>query len=124
MLKKLEYVKDNEDGTKQYKNSIRCKNRLKKNTIWYSTKEDITIFELKKAEVSLEDAFMKLIDDRQENINKNEEEMIIDKSEEENANKADNEQQTDKIENNVEESIETTNSDNDTTTKQEKGGKE
>ncbi|MCI8345433.1 MAG: ABC transporter ATP-binding protein [Clostridia bacterium] len=123
-VEELEYVKDNEDGTKQYKIVSDAKIDLRKTLFDILPKEDITIFELKKAEVSLEDAFMKLIDDRQENINKNEEEMIIDKSEEENANKADNEQQTDKIENNVEESIETTNSDNDTTTKQEKGGKE
>ena len=132
-VEELEYVKDNEDGTKQYKIVSDAKIDLRKTLFDILPKEDITIFELKKAEVSLEDAFMKLIDDRQENINKNEEEMIIDKSEdnikegiseEENANKADNEQQTDKIANNVEESIEATNSDNDTTTKQEKGGKE
>ena len=66
-IQELEYVKDNEDGTKQYKIVSDARVDLRKTLFDILPKEDITIFELKKAEVSLEDAFMKLIDDRQEN---------------------------------------------------------
>lgn len=68
-IQELEYIKDNEDGTKQYKIVSDEKIDLRKALFDILPKEDITIFELKKAEVSLEDAFMKLIDDRQENTN-------------------------------------------------------
>lgn len=68
-IQELEYIKDNEDGTKQYKIVSDEKIDLRKALFVILPKEDITIFELKKAEVSLEDAFMKLIDDRQENTN-------------------------------------------------------
>lgn len=68
-IQELEYIKDNEDGTKQYKIVSDEKIDLRKALFDILPKEDITIFELKKAEVSLEDAFMKLIDDRQENRN-------------------------------------------------------
>ncbi len=68
-IQELEYIKDNEDGTKQYKIVSDEKIDLRKTLFDILPKEDITIFELKKAEVSLEDAFMKLIDDRQENTN-------------------------------------------------------
>lgn len=66
-MQELEYVKDNEDGTKQYKIVSNADIDLRKTLFDILPKEEITIFELKKAEVSLEDAFMKLIDDRQEN---------------------------------------------------------
>ena len=68
-IQELEYIKDNEDGTKQYKIVSDENIDLRKTLFDVLPKEDITIFELKKAEVSLEDAFMKLIDDRQESKN-------------------------------------------------------
>ncbi len=94
-IQELEYIKDNEDGTKQYvleakgKEDLRIvsdeKIDLRKTLFDILPKEDITIFELKKAEVSLEDAFMKLIDDRQENTNRQQEN--IDEKQEKNKKK-------------------------------------
>lgn len=75
-IQELEYIKDNEDGTKQYKIVSDENIDLRKTLFDVLPKEDITIFELKKAEVSLEDAFMKLIDDRQESKNTKQENNI------------------------------------------------
>ena len=61
-INEISLIKDNEDGTKQYKVTSDEKFDLRKKLFEILPKEDITIFELKKAEVSLEDAFMKLID--------------------------------------------------------------
>jgi len=62
-IKEIEMVKDNEDGTKQYKLISDANVDLRKKIIEILPKENITIFELKKAEVSLEDAFIKLIEE-------------------------------------------------------------
>lgn len=61
-IKECKKVKDNEDGTQQY--MIESKNGLdlRKQLFELLPKNDITIFELKKAETSLEDAFLTLID--------------------------------------------------------------
>ena len=86
-IEELELVKDNEDGTKQYKVVSEETVDLRKELFDVLPKEGITIFELKKAEISLEDAFMKLIDDRQESDETKEvqeetsEEIIEDKQE-------------------------------------------
>lgn len=78
-IEELELIKDNEDGTKQYKIVSEENVDLRKKLFEILPKEDITIFELKKAEVSLEDAFMKLIE---ENKEKNtEDEMNIEEQE-------------------------------------------
>lgn len=61
-IEKLEMVKDNEDGTKQYKIISKSEKDVRKLLFEILPKEGITIFELKKAETSLEDAFIKLID--------------------------------------------------------------
>ena len=55
-------VKDNEDGTKQYMIESSADVDLRKKLFDILPKKDITIFELKKAEKSLEDAFITLID--------------------------------------------------------------
>ena len=62
-IEELEYTKDNDDGTKQYKIVSNAQVDLRKKLFEVLPKEDITIFELKKADASLEDAFMKLIED-------------------------------------------------------------
>ena len=62
-IEKLEMVKDNEDGTKQYKIVSTSEKDIRKALFEVLPKEGITIFELKKAETSLEDAFIKLVDD-------------------------------------------------------------
>ena len=72
-IKELEMVKDNEDGTKQYKIVSDASNDLRKTLFEVLPKKQITIFELKKAEVSLEDAFIKLVEvnDKKENEKEN-----------------------------------------------------
>ena len=61
-IEELEMVKDNEDGTKQYKVVSDAKKDIRKSLFEVLPKEGITIFELKKAETTLEDAFIKLVD--------------------------------------------------------------
>jgi len=55
-------VKDNEDGTKQYMVESKIDVDLRKKLFDILPKKNITIFELKKVETSLEDAFITLID--------------------------------------------------------------
>lgn len=61
-IEKIDLVKDNEDGTKQYKITSDGEVDIRKSLFDVLPKENITIFELKKADVSLEDAFIKLVD--------------------------------------------------------------
>lgn len=61
-IQELEMVKDNEDGTKQYKITSNAEKDVRKLLFEALPKEEITIFELKKAETTLEDAFIKLVD--------------------------------------------------------------
>ena len=58
----VEFVKDHEDGTKQYVVTTSADIDLRKKLFEVLPKEEIVIFELKKTETTLEDAFMKLID--------------------------------------------------------------
>lgn len=71
------FVKDNEDGTKQYMIKSNADVDLRKQIFDILPKKDVTIFELKKAEKSLEDAFITLIDtntqERQEEAKKEQE---------------------------------------------------
>ena len=55
-------IKDNEDGTKQYVIIPNENIDLRKKLFEILPKENITIFELKKSETSLEEAFIKVID--------------------------------------------------------------
>ncbi len=62
-ISKIELVKENEDKTKKIFNRIRKRCRFKKKILFQElAKENITIFEMKKADTTLEDAFMKLIE--------------------------------------------------------------
>ena len=61
-IKKIELVEKNEDGTKQYMIESEDNADLRKMIFSELAKEDITIFEMKKADTTLEDAFMKLIE--------------------------------------------------------------
>ena len=58
----IELIKDNEDGTKQYVIIPNENIDLRKKLFEILPKENITIFELKKSETSLEEAFIKVID--------------------------------------------------------------
>ena len=61
-IKKVELIKNNEDGTKQYVIEAEKNVDLRKVIFAELAKENITIFEMKKADTTLEDAFMKLIE--------------------------------------------------------------
>ncbi len=61
-IEEIKLIKDNEDGTKQYAISSSGEIDLRKKLFDVLPKQEITIFELKKSESTLEDAFIKLID--------------------------------------------------------------
>ncbi len=61
-IKDVKLVKENEDGTKQYVIEANGNTDLRKVIFAEFAKENITIFEMKKADTTLEDAFMQLIE--------------------------------------------------------------
>lgn len=61
-IKDIKLIKENEDGTKQYVLQSEKDVDLRKIVFNEFAKENITIFEMKKADTTLEDAFMKLIE--------------------------------------------------------------
>lgn len=60
-IKEIKLIRENEDKTKQYEISGEDNINLNKTIFSEFAKENITIFEMKKAEATLEDAFMKII---------------------------------------------------------------
>lgn len=74
-ISKVELVKDNEDGTKQYVVFPKDNIDLRKTLFDVLPKENITIFELRKSEATLEEAFIKLINKNEkggkENVDNN-----------------------------------------------------
>ena len=60
-IKEIKLEKENEDGTKQYIIVGNGEADLRKEIFEIFAKENITIFEMQKADATLEDAFMKLI---------------------------------------------------------------
>lgn len=74
-ISKVELVKDNEDGTKQYVVFPKDNIDLRKTLFDLLPKENITIFELRKSEATLEEAFIKLINKNEkggkENVDNN-----------------------------------------------------
>jgi len=65
-IETIDMVKDNNDGTKQFIITSAAEVDLRKKLFEVLPKEEITIFELKKTENTLEDAFIKLIDAKKE----------------------------------------------------------
>ena len=61
-VKSIKLIKENEDGTKDYELQAEKDVELRKIIFKEFAKENITIFEMKKADTTLEDAFMKLIE--------------------------------------------------------------
>ena len=72
-IEKVEMEKDNGDGTKQYLITTDSDIDLRKRLFEVLPKQDIVIFELKKTENTLEDAFIKIIDDVKNNKENNKE---------------------------------------------------
>lgn len=61
-IKEVKLIKENEDGTKQYVLESDENVDLRKIIFTQFAKENITIFEMKQADTTLEDAFMRLIE--------------------------------------------------------------
>ena len=61
-IKEIKMLKTNDDGTKQYSIEAEQNVDIRKTIFSEFAKENITIFEMKKADTSLEEAFMKLIE--------------------------------------------------------------
>ena len=101
----IELVSENDDRTKKYIIKGEKDIDLRKEIFEVFAKEGITIFEMKKADTTLEEAFMKLINDSTENKVPEEtntqgsEEQVI----EENKTEDKSEEENDKIENKKEE---------------------
>ena len=85
-VQEIKLISENEDGTKKYMITATEDVDLRKNIFDTFAKEGITIFEMKKSDATLEDAFMQLINSQNEAEEvKNEEEKVDEeKSEEEN----------------------------------------
>ena len=64
-IKELKHVKSSEDGTKQYMIESDTNVDLRKKLFEVLPKENIAVFELKKSEMTLEDAFIRLIDNNE-----------------------------------------------------------
>ena len=61
-IKNIELISKNEDGTRQYVIEAEGDIDLRKTIFSEFAKENITIFEMKKADTTLEEAFMKIIE--------------------------------------------------------------
>lgn len=84
-LKDIKLIKENQDGTKQYIITANSNVDLRKELFNILPKDNINIVELKKTEVTLEDAFLRLISKKEEEIEikiKEKEEKIKKKQEE------------------------------------------
>ena len=58
----IKLEKENDDGTKQYSIAVQEGLDIRKSIFADFAKENLTIFEMKKADSSLEEAFMKLLE--------------------------------------------------------------
>ena len=72
-IKEIKLIAENEDKNKKYMITCEKDVDLRKNIFETFAKEGITIFEMKKVDATLEDAFMKLISDSTEKTSVNEE---------------------------------------------------
>lgn len=63
-IKDIKLIKENDDKTKQYLLTATSDSDIRKAVFEKFAKEGITIFELKKSETTLEDAFIELIKDK------------------------------------------------------------
>ena len=104
-VKEIKLISENEDKTKKYRITSTNDEDLRKDIFDIFAKERITIFEMKQSDVTLEDAFMQLIDSQKESqaadINKENKEDTKKKETKKKENKEDTkEKETKKKENN------------------------
>ena len=133
-IKEVKLITENEDNTKKYMITANSDVDLRKNIFETFAKEGITIFEMKKSDVTLEDAFMQLIEKKEEvhdevkveTVSKNEEnkeeniEVTEENAEEEKSEEEKSEEEKTTEENTEEKNEETQEQEN----KQEEGGQE
>ncbi len=99
-VQEIKLIEENEDKTKKYKITADDGVDLRKNIFDTFAKEEITIFEMKKSDVTLEDAFMQLINSQDENAEE-QEKQLADEADENEENKAEeNETEENKTEDN------------------------
>lgn len=77
-IEEIKLVAENEDKTKKYMITAEEGIDLRKNLFETFAKEGITIFEMKKVDATLEDAFMQLINNQTEEISE-EQQQVVDK---------------------------------------------
>ena len=82
-ITEISLIKTNEDKSKEYIVKTSTKDDIRKSIFSHCAEKDITILEMKKQEASLEDAFIKLVEDRPEYSQKEIEKMQYDKEIEE-----------------------------------------
>jgi ABC-2 type transport system ATP-binding protein len=82
-IKNIKFIKTKDDGTKLYEVETLENSDIRKNIFAECAKSEITILEMKKQENSLEDAFIKLVEDRPEYSEKEIRKMQYDKEIEE-----------------------------------------
>ncbi|MCI9365531.1 MAG: ABC transporter ATP-binding protein [Clostridia bacterium] len=80
-IQELKLLKNLPDGTKQYSISSKGEKDMRKDVFSLFAKNGITIFELKKAETTLEEAFINLIDNQKNEKPKTKEEIKKEKRE-------------------------------------------
>ena len=91
-IQEIKMIAENEDKTKKYMITANSEIDLRKNIFETFAKEGITIFEMKKSDVTLEDAFMQIIETKNEEIEIKKE----NKEQEKNSEKAEKEVKTEK----------------------------
>ena len=101
-VQEIKLIEENEDKTKKYKITADDGVDLRKNIFDTFAKEEITIFEMKKSDVTLEDAFMQLINSQDGNaVEQEKEQQLADETDETEENKTeDNETEENETEEN------------------------
>ena len=108
-VQEIKLIEENEDKTKKYKITADDGVDLRKNIFDTFAKEEITIFEMKKSDVTLEDAFMQLINSQDGNaVEQEKEQQLADETDETEENKTeDNKTEKNETEENKTEDNET-----------------
>lgn len=70
-VKEWKLVSDNEDGTKQYSIEAKEKKDIRKQVFEVFASKNITIFEMKKSKATLEEAFIELVNQKEEKKEEN-----------------------------------------------------
>ena len=100
-IKEVKLITENEDNTKKYMITANSDIDLRKNIFETFAKEGITIFEMKKSDVTLEDAFMQLIENNEEVHDEVKEDVT--KTENDKTEQEENKEETDEVKSEIKE---------------------